>query len=209
MLHETLRRIHDSGLTLNQKKCVFSQPQVEFYGFIFSGEGLKPDPVKVRALREAATPSNATQLRSFLGMAQYSARFIDNFATITEPLRQLTKQDATWSWEEPQETAFKTVKAALCKSATLTYFDIKKQTEILVDASPVGIAGLLSQDVRPVCYASRALSDVEQRYSQTEREALAVVWACEHFDIYIPGPDPGGGSRGSGTPPLEKACTLL
>ena len=57
----------------------------------------------------------------------------------------------------------------------------------MVDASPVGLAALLVQEKRVVVYGSRALSDVETRYSQTEREALAVVWACEHFDIFING----------------------
>jgi hypothetical protein len=186
-LHEVLQRLHDSGLTLNRQKCKFRQPQVEFYGFIFTADGLKPDPAKVRTLHEATKPTNATELRSFLGMAQYSARFIEGFATLTEPLRQLTKQDSAWSWGELQDTAFMKIKNALCESATLAYFDINKHIELLVDASPVGVAALLSQEGRTVCYASRSLSDVEQRYSQTEREALAVVWACEHFDIYVRG----------------------
>jgi hypothetical protein len=69
----------------------------------------------------------------------------------------------------------------------MAFFDPDKKTEILVDASPVGVAGILSQDGLPVAYASRALTPVEQRYSQTEREALAVIWGCEHFHIFIYG----------------------
>ena len=69
----------------------------------------------------------------------------------------------------------------------MTYFDPKKQTEIIVDASPVGLGGLLMQDGKVVCYASRALSEVERRYSQTEREMLAAVWAPEHFHLYVYG----------------------
>ena len=69
----------------------------------------------------------------------------------------------------------------------MPYFSPYKETKFLVDASPVGIAGILVQDDQPIAYGSRALSDVESRYSQTEREALAVVWACEHFDIYVRG----------------------
>ena len=60
-------------------------------------------------------------------------------------------------------------------------------TEINVDASPVGIAGILSQNGRRVAYASRSFTSVEQRYPQTEREAQAVVWSCEHFNIYVSG----------------------
>ena len=86
-----------------------------------------------------------------------------------------------------ENKAFQSIKSALCESATLAYFDINSHSEIIVDGSPVGVAALLTQSGKPVRYASRALSDVEQRYSQTEREALSVVWACEHFDIFIRG----------------------
>ena len=186
-LDQTLRRLHESGLTVNLTKCEFNKPSIEFFGYIFSADGLAPAPEKVKALQDAAEPRNPTELRSFLGMAQYSARFIRNFATITEPLRKLTRSDATWKWEQPQNEAFNSVKAALSAATTMPYFSPYKETKILVDASPVGIAGILVQDDQPIAYGSRALSDVESRYSQTEREALAVVWACEHFDIYVRG----------------------
>lgn len=188
-LHATLSRLHESGLTVNEEKCEFNKSEIEFFGYIFSADGLRPDPKKVKALRDVSTPQNPSEVRSFLGMAQYSARFISNFATLTEPLRALTKQDAEWIWGEKEDSAFQAVKAALSENTTLAYFDPHKHTSIHVDASPVGIAGMLSQDGRPIAYASRSLTDVEQRYSQTEREALAVVWACEHFHVYVMGSD--------------------
>ncbi|CAC5405119.1 unnamed protein product [Mytilus coruscus] len=66
------------------------------------------------------------------------------------------------------------------------------ETHVIVDASPVGLGAILSQkqsdgNFRPVTFASRTLTDVEQRYSQTEREALAVVWGCERFHLYLYG----------------------
>lgn len=77
-------------------------------------------------------------------------------------------------------------------SEALSYFDPKLRTEITVYASPVGIAAVLSQydpkspnEKSVVMYASRSLTKVEQRYSQVEREALAFVWACEKFHIYM------------------------
>ena len=63
----------------------------------------------------------------------------------------------------------------------MSYFDPKKKTEIIVDASPVGLGGLLLQEGKVLNYASLALSDIESRYSQTEREMLAVAWGVEHF----------------------------
>ena len=80
------------------------------------------------------------------------------------------------------------LKRALQEAPVLAYFDTEKETELIVDASPVGIAGLLAQCDRQgeacvIAYGSRSLTPVEQRYSQTESEALAVVWGCEHFHL--------------------------
>ena len=160
---------------------------MEFFGLVFSDKGVSPDPKKVADLHDAKEPQNQSEVRSFLGMAQFSARFIKNFATLTEPLRDLTKQTSEWRWGEKEASAFQRVKDSLEESATTAYFDMHKDIEIVVDASPVLLAALLVQEGRVVIYASRALTNVETRYSQTEREALAVVWACEHFNRFVKG----------------------
>ena len=186
-LDRTLAALHSNGLTINLSKCEFRLPKIEFFGYVFSADGLSPDPKKVQDLKEMSEPKSAAEVRSFLGMAQYSARFIKNFATLSEPLRQLTKQGSTWSWGLNESKAFTAIKDALSDDTTTRYFDPTKFTEIAVDASPVGLGAILTQESKPIAYASRALSDTEKRYSQTEREALAVIWACEHFNIYVSG----------------------
>lgn len=154
---------------------------------MFSGKGISPDPEKVKALHESQKPESASEVPSFLGMAQYNARYIPNFSTITAPLRELTKNNAEWQWTDLEETAFNEVKNALSENATTAYFDPQKETTIYVDASPVRLAGILTQDDRVIMYASRSLTAVGSRYSQTEREALAVVWACEDYNVYVNG----------------------
>ena len=69
----------------------------------------------------------------------------------------------------------------LTDSKTTKYFDPNKDSTTAVDASPVGIAAAFTQDCQLVAYASCALSLVEQRYLQTQREASAILWACQHF----------------------------
>ena len=74
----------------------------------------------------------------------------------------------------------------------MSHYDPTAPTELRVDASPVGLGAILTQTgpdgaSRPIAYASRTLSDVERRYSQTEREALGVVWGCERFHLYLYG----------------------
>ena len=154
---------------------------------IFNRTGVSPDPKKVQALKELPTPSNVAKLRSFLGMMNYLSRFIKDFSIISEPLRRLTKKDADWVWAFEQDVAFSSLKNLLVENECAAYFDVKKATSLIVDASPTGLGSILLQDDRAIAFASRSLSDVESRYSQTERDALGVVWACEHFNQYLQG----------------------
>ena len=186
-LQHTFERLENHGLTLNHKKCLFDQSKIEFFGYVFSAKGLSPDPAKVKALREAEKPTNIAEVRSFLGMANYSARFIRNFAT----LAALTKKDAKWKWTETEEKAFNAITNHLADDAVIGYYKIQEETEVVVDASPVRLGAILAQredgQFRPVTYVSRALTPVEQRYSQTEWEALAIRWACERLRMYLAG----------------------
>ena len=120
-------------------------------------------------------------------MTNYCSRFIPNYSTITTPLRTLTKSDQPWTWTSSEQQAFDQLKRLLTSDTILSYFNPHKKATILVDASPVGFGAILCQENRIVAYASRSLSPVEQRYSQTEREALAVLFACEHFHLYTAG----------------------
>ena len=128
-----------------------------------------------------------------LGMTNFCCRFIKNYATLTEPLRELTKKGIPFVWTKSQERALERLRVALTSAPENAYFDSTKITEVYTDASPVGVAAVLTQkepdgDKRKViAFASRAMSSPEQNYSQLEREAFAIVWACEHFHLYLYG----------------------
>ena len=79
------------NLTLNKKKCEFDKKSITFLGFVFSGQGISPDPKKVETIKNAKPPTITSGVRSFLGMAMYCAKFIPNFSDTSEPLRELTK----------------------------------------------------------------------------------------------------------------------
>ncbi len=192
-LEKCLQRLSDKGLRLNQSKCTFLNKTLDFFGQVFSEGGTKPDPKRVKDLREAPTPTSIHDVRSLLGMANYSSRYIANFATITAPLRELTKKNTQFEWRDIHQKAFEKLTSALSASECMAYFDMQKDTYITVDASPVGLSAILSQktpgkdDEKVVAYASRALTAVEKRYAQTEREALAIVWGVEHFHLFVYG----------------------
>ncbi|XP_044180892.1 uncharacterized protein K02A2.6-like [Acropora millepora] len=119
-------------------------------------------------------------------------RFISDLATKAEPLRRLTQKNAPFKWEEDQEKAFQELKNSLTDVDTLAYFNPTLKTKVIADASPVGLGAVLLQEQgeaasRAVCYASKSLSAVERRYSQTEKEALALVSSVERFHVYLLG----------------------
>ena len=190
-LLKVLRTLLDAGLTLNREKCQFSMNQLEFMGHLISHRGIGPTKTRVEAIANAREPKSVAEVRSFLGLVNFCARFIPNFASVCEPLRRITKQNVEFEWKTEQQEAFQKLKQSLCDAETLAFFDKDAETQVIADASPVGLGAVLIQiqngEHRVICYASRSLSDVERRYSQTEKEALSLVWACERFHVYLLG----------------------
>ena len=102
-------------------------------------------------------------------MAQYLARYIPGYADFTVPLHTLTKEDVTRKWEQ---TALDKLKKAFTGNQVMLYFDPYQATEVIVDASPIGLGTLLVQNDKVICYACHVLSDVETRYSPTRNKCL-------------------------------------
>lgn len=192
-LEKLMKRIEELELTLNKEKCILRMNELVFMGHLLSARGIGPEHEKVRAVREARQPQSASEVRSFLGLVNFSSRFIPNLATVAEPLRRLTRKDVPFVWESEQEQAFQELKRRLENTETLGYFESTAETKLITDASPVGLGAVLIQEIkgenRVICYISRSLTDTERRYSQTEKEALAIVWACERLHMYLYGTD--------------------
>lgn len=191
-LRAVLQRMRENNLTANPDKCLFNQSSIDFFGHHFSADGISADDKKISSLINASAPKNATEARSFLGLAQYLARFIKDFASISAPIRQLTHKNAKWVWGPEEQHAFVCLKARMATPEVMKYFNPSLETELIVDASPVGLGAILTQltadgGMNIIAYASRSLTDCESRYSQTEREALAVIWGVEHFHLYLYG----------------------
>ena len=191
-LRQILHRFSENNLTLNLRKCEFDKLQMEFFGFVFSQRGISPSENKVVSIKQLQPPTSATEVRSFLGMTNYLSRFIPLYSAKTAPLRTLTEKDVTWNWGHLEQQAFEELKQALTSDKVLTYFDPKRKTAIVTDAGPNGISAILLQNVnnmdkKVVAYSSRALTDAETRYSQLEKEALAILHGCEKFRVYLIG----------------------
>jgi hypothetical protein len=192
-LHAFLSRLESSGLTVNVDKCEISKKELDFFGLHFSHEGIRLKQSKIDALMKAGPPKDAKQLRSLYGVFNYASKFIKGAATLLTPFRDLMKRGAKFVWKPEHDRALDILKDTLSKEA-MGYFDKAWTTELTTDASPDGLGAVLSQfdpkdksQSHIVLFASRCLSQVERRYSQVEREALAVVWACERLKLYLIG----------------------
>ena len=160
----------------------------------YIGNVLQVSDDKVEAVVQAPRPKNQSELRSLLGLAQYCARFIPSFAIIASRLWDLTNTHAKWKRSTAEENVFQAVQRQLAQAPVMAFFKQGAETHVTTDASPVGIGAVLEHKQedgqhRPVHYVSRKLTPQESRYSQFEREALAVKWSCEKFSLYTRGND--------------------
>lgn len=184
-----LNRLKEYNVQLNEDKCIYEATELTFLGHVLSADGIAATPSKVQSIQNFRQPSNAEETRSFLGLVNFVGKFIPDLATITDPLRRLTKKDEPFEWQSEHQNAFDKIKQCLSDERTLGYYNVNDRTQLYADASPVGLGAVLIQfndsEPRVISYASKSLSDTEKRYCQTEKEALALVWAVERFHFYL------------------------
>ena len=188
-LEKVFSRIKTNCLKINKEKFIFSADQLTFSGHTLTSHGIAPDKKKIEVISNIQTPTNTSQAKSFT-VKNYCHQFIANFSTITEPLRRFTKKNQKFICGKEQEEAFQTLKQKLTSAEIMCFYDPIAETNIIVDAGPKGLGAILShkqknRQFKPILYSSVALKDVESRYSQTEKEALAVTWAFQHYHYYI------------------------
>lgn len=129
----------------NPKKCHLLYRGVSFLGHVVSSEGVATDPAKVTAVREWPTPCNVAKVCSFLGLASYYWRFIGDFATIANPLHQLTQKGQDFQWSESCTEAFCQLRSALSAAPVFSFPEPQKTFIVDTDASNMGLSALLSQ----------------------------------------------------------------
>jgi len=189
-LQDVLKVLNKQNVLLNEKKCHMKVKELEFLGHTLSSEGIKADPKKVEAVQNFRAPNNKEELRSFLGLVTYLGKFIPNLGDLTQPLRTLIRTETKFIWTDEHEEKFEELKNHLQKLPTLAFFDINRRTRLIADASPVALGAVLLQfneldQPQVISFASKSLSPIERRYSQTEKESLGLVWAVERFQFYL------------------------
>ena len=188
-LRKVFDRLQNANLKIQIDKSEFLHKEIAFLGHIVTREGVKPNPDKIKAVTEFPIPRTEKQIKSFLGLVGYYRKFINNFAEITKPMTQCLRKDRRIILDQEYIECFETCKHLLTNDPILQYPDFKQPFILTTDASNVAIGAVLSQGKigldKPICYASRTLTQTEQNYSTIEKELLAIVWASKYFRPYL------------------------
>ncbi|GJT12651.1 reverse transcriptase domain-containing protein [Tanacetum coccineum] len=168
-------------------KCEFWLKEVQFLGHVVNRDGIHVDPSKVESVKNWKTPESPTEIRSFLGLAGYYRRFIENFSKIAKPLTLLTQKNKAYVWGDKQEEAFQILKEKLCNAPVLALPDGPDDFVVYCDASKQGFGCVLMQQGKVIAYASRQLKIHENNYTTHDLELGAVVFALKIWRHYLYG----------------------
>ena len=190
-LEKVLSRCEEKNLVLNWEKCHFMVTNGIVLGHIVSSKGIEVDKSKIELIANLPTPKSVKDVRSFLGHAGFYRRFIKDFSVISKPLSNLLTKDNIFEWTEHCEEAFVKLKNLLTSAPVIQPPDWSLPFEIMCDASDYAVGAVLGQrkDKKPyvIYYASKTLNSAQMNYTTTEKELLAVVFACEKFRSYLVG----------------------
>jgi hypothetical protein len=138
-----LNRIRKAKFKLNLEKCMSAAREVAYLWHLVSANGVSPDASKVKAIKSFPLPRNVPDVRAFLGLAGYYWSFIQNFASLSKPLTQLTRKDAKFCWSEPQQISFDVLKEVLTSDSVLAHPEFDKPFILSCDASNYAISAIL------------------------------------------------------------------
>ncbi|KAG7593905.1 hypothetical protein ISN45_Aa01g026930 [Arabidopsis thaliana x Arabidopsis arenosa] len=186
-IRTVLERLREQKLFAKLSKCSFWQRSIGFLGHIISDQGVSVDPEKIRSIKEWPRPKNATEIRSFLGLAGYYRRFVKGFASMAQPMTRLTGKDTKFQWSEECEKSFSELKSMLTSAPVLTLPEADEPYMVYTDASIMGLGCVLMQRGRVIAYASRQLRKHEGNYPTHDLEMAAVVFALKIWRSYLYG----------------------
>ena len=192
-LRELFNRVKEASLTMKPSKCNVAYSQVNFVGHKVGAGQLTTQMDKVERVMNAEIPRNKTQVRSLLGLVGYYRKFIDNFASLTAPLSDLTKNGKPdiVQWNDDLQERFEKIKTQLCNAPVLKLPDFDKDFVLRTDASDTGLGAVLLQKhgetMFPTVYASKKLTGASKSYATVEKECMAIVWAIDKFSVYLYG----------------------
>src|SRR3954467_8013539 len=188
-LNNVLQRCEETNLVLNWEKCHFMVNEGIVLGHKISERGIEVDKANMEAIERMPYPRDIKGVRSFLGHAAFYRSFIKDFSKTSRPLTNLLHKDVPFVLDEDCKEAFEVLKKSLITAPIVQPPDWNLPFEIMCDASDFAVGAVLGQRVEKklnaIHYASKTLDSAQKNYATTEKEFLAVVFACDKFRQYI------------------------
>lgn len=178
-LEAVLTRLREQKLYVKLSKCSFWQRSIRFLGHIVSEEGVSVDPEKIRSIKQWPTPRNATEVRSFLGLAGYYRNFVKGFASLAQAMTLLTRKDTKFIWTKECEESFSGLKDMLTSAPVLVLPEVDEPYVVYTDASIIGHGCVLMQKGKVIAYASRQLRKHDGNYPTHDLEMATVIFALK------------------------------
>ncbi|CAM9850808.1 unnamed protein product, partial [Heterosigma akashiwo] len=191
---DILKRLREAGLRTRPDKTSLFKKEVKALGHIMGEDGLRPIGEKINAIRDKVVPRTRKGIQSFLGLVRYYARYVNKLSDMAIPLNVMLRKDVNVSqaWTNEQDEAVRKIKEAFSNvdGLVLTRYNPDRPLLLQTDASGFAMGAVLSHykeeggkriSEDPICFASKSFSKHQKNYSTTERECLAVVWACDMF----------------------------
>ena len=178
-LRVILHLLRDHQLYSKFNKCEFWLTEVRFLGHIVSASGVSVDPEKVKAVMSWESPKSDFEICSFLGLAGYYRRFIEDFSRLAAPMTRLTRKEVKFKWNDLCEKAFQELKRRLTSSPILIVPERGQRYIVYCDASKARLGCFLMQSGRVVAYGSRQLKNHEQNYPTHDMQLAVIVFALK------------------------------
>jgi hypothetical protein len=199
-IEKVFDRLRDHNIKLKLSKCKFLRKETKYLGYIICKEGIKPDPEKIAAIANLATPTTVREVRAFVGLLGFNRRFFyGSYSDICSPLIKLTRKYARFEWTQNCQDAFDHLKKSLTMVPMLAFPDLKRPFILYTDASDKSIGACLVQPAyrdekpilhnvpneRPIYFLSHKLSKRQSKWPIVQKEAYAIYYAVQKLKFYL------------------------
>jgi hypothetical protein len=153
--------------------------RVHYLGYIVDQHVVHVDPTKIQVICDWPAPTTLTELRSFLGLANFYRKFMLGFSHIAWALSQIIRGGGKekFAWGHSQQQAFDDLKQRLCSSHVLSLPNLQQPFEIETNALDYAMGVVLTQHDHPMTYNSKTLLDIVRKYPTYDKEMYSIVQA--------------------------------
>ena len=189
-----LDALKENQLCCKPSKCQFGATEILFLGHRVSGSSIAPDPEKLKAVTNWPVPKTVSDVRKFLGFANYFRRFIDHYSSTSRYLEDITRKHARFEWNQVRQRAFEQLKRALLEAPVLRLLNVDVPFRVATDASDFAVAGVRLQQVDggkhdsawyPAAYASRKLTPRAELHGVRARDTRRYLFSPDMANVPV------------------------